>query len=619
MADAGGSRRLALDAVALGAVALACLYACRGWALAPGYVFPEQDTLFCALAVDHLQSVLLHGGDWRESGLGWPLTAGTTRTDWMLGQALVGLAVRPWGAMQVTRVLAFTGVATSAGALYVAARALGLGRLGAVAAAVAGGLGGQTLLHAQHVNLVFHAPGVIGAVGVVAGRERGRPALVGLGVASGALSTHFGLYAGLHAAFLVAGAVAVGVARTGRGGWGRPALVGLACLATCAPVADLYLGAAARFGASVERHQLGQDGWDPVTTLAPVLGSIPEGLAAAKLGLAVTPSVNPGNPGWGVLLLALPGLVWAPRSWRWLSVGAAVAATLALGGAPVVAGWRLPVPGPHRALEWVSGGNLREPARWLVLVHYALGLYAGWTVDRLGAAWRGGSALGLAASLGVLLEAPSFAGASARAAVDPVSGAAVYDGLATGDPGPLAEVFRRGDRCPPAASLLAALDHHRPLVGGLYARSVPALDSVNGMVNLWPSEETVAFLRWVGVPLVLVHGDRRLPPAGVSCIARGTHSLCSLGPVDPIAAGWEVGGEGPVLAIRMGRARPKGATITCDGAVRALPLAAAAALQKVRTSASLDVPLTPPCGVVSDLPRGATALHAALPGAWLPR
>lgn len=617
MADA--PRRLAHDALAVCAVALACLYTCRGWALTPGYVFPEQDTLFCALAVDHLQSVLLHGGDWRESGLGWPVAAGTTRTDWMLGQAVIALVARPWGAMEVTRVLAFTGVSTSAVALYVAARALGLGRLGAVAAAVAGGLGGQTMLHAQHVNLVFHAPGVLGAVGVIAGRERGRPALVGLGVASGALATHLGLYAGLHAALLVGGAVVVGVARTGRRGWGGPALVGLGCLATCAPVAELYLGAAARFGASVERHQLGQDGWDPATLLSPVAGSSPEGWVAARLGLAVAPSVNPGNPGWGVLLLAVPGLVLARRSWRWLALGGALAAALALGGAPVIGGHLLPLPGPHRVLEWASGGNLREPARWLVLAHYALGLYAGLTIDRLvaGARWR----LGVGAALvgGMLAESPGFTGASGRPAVDPLSGERVYDVVAGAPAGPLAEVFRRGDRCPPAASLLAALSHHRPLVGGLYARSVPALDSVNRLVNLWPSEDTVAFLRWVGVPLVLVHGAQGEPPAGVSCATRGAHSLCTLGPVNPVAAGFESGSDGPVLAIRMGAARPKTATITCDGAPRALPLDAARALLRVRTSPTLDVPLTPPCGAVSDLPRGAIALRAALPGAWLPR
>jgi len=269
-------------------------------------------------------------------------------------------------------------------------------------------------------------------------------------------------------------------------------------------------------------------------------------------------------------------------------------------------------------LDWVARGNLREPARWLVLTHYALGLYAGLTIDRVvgGARWR----LGLGAALvGVMLaESPEFAGASGRPAVDPLTGEPVYEAVAGAPAGPLAEVFRRGDRCPPAASLLAALSHHRPLVGGLYARSVPALDSVNRLVNLWPSEDTVAFLRWVGVPLVLVHGAQPASPAGVTCEARGAHSLCTLGPVRPVAAGWDPGAGGPVLAIRMGAARPKQATITCDGRPRDLLLDAARTLQRARAAATLDVPLDPPCDVVADLPRGATTLHVALPGAWLP-
>lgn len=518
------------------------------WAFDGGAGFAQRDAGFSAIGLRHLQDVLLRGADWREAPLGFPVPLGTTRTDWMFGEALLTLPMRLAG-VDGTRqwvLVGLLGMLATAVVCQLLARALTGPGPHTVLAALIGGAGPVQLAHAQHANLVHHAPAALAGLLVAAAARSGSARLAGLAGLVAGLGFHFGVYMGLHAV-AVLGLGMVVLTRT-RAAWlaaGAGLLLGCA---TMAPVAALYRDATTTWGAQVDPGENMVESLDLAHAFGPSPG------APAHRGLLPPPAEgdrppsDPPNPGYLVLLLAGVGIVVAARSparssgrrREWAAVGLVLlgAGALAVGGAISWDGRPTGLAGPHRLLDLAAGGNLRSPARWLALSQAALGLFAA----------GGLAALRLRRVPGVIVAGLAVGVAAAelpRAEWAPIASFSpppAVPGLLAGFrdvPGPLYEVFGPDCECAGSARLRAALDHGRPLVGGNYARFFPAMQQVNRLLGSWPRPQAKGFLARHGVALVLEHPPLRgADPEGLRCATRDEHRLCA----------WPVEGEPRPLA-----------------------------------------------------------------------
>lgn len=479
-------------------------------ALGGEMAFIWQDALFSEIALHHLQGVMLHGGDWRALPLAWPLPDPVTQTDWMLGQAIVGLPLAILGVepLRVYVGVSLLGLLTTALACdRVAAALLGEGPH-TWAAGVTGGFGAAQVLHAPHANLVWHAFGPLAALLLIAGLRRDRAALCALAGALPPLAFHFGVYLGLHAALVFAIAVPFAAARAGgtRRGWLAVASGVVIGAATVLPVARVYLDAAP--AARLDLVELVREALD--------------------LGHPSGPPNDPLLPGAGMAALAVVGM-WAKRrgGWPWALAAVVGLAALVFALGPAVQ-WRgrvLAEPAPWGALLHLvpALASLRAPARWLTVFALALSPFAAAGVAY--AAARSRVAGGLALLLVVHdLRVPPF-GQLRRVASDPS-----YDLLVgTAIPGPVLDhavgACHGGPR-----RVAAVLAHGHALVGGHYARETQALAAANRLADAWPSAATVAWLRETGVRLVFDHPPLPRAPDGATCETSRGHRLCVLAP-----------------------------------------------------------------------------------------
>ncbi|MDP2313158.1 MAG: hypothetical protein Q8P41_09660 [Pseudomonadota bacterium] len=608
---------------------------CRPWLFDTAPLFGERDAAFSAIALAHLQGALLTLGDWTAAPLGWPFDRGTTRADWMFGQAVLMLPAHLAGVdpSRIYELASFAGLVLTAWAGYQLARLLVGPGPHAVLAGLVAGLGPLQLGHVAHVNLVHHEVALVPPMLLALGIAKGRASLAAAGGAAAGLACHFGLYMGLHAA-LVTGAVVAGLAVTGRGtkrAWAAAAIGLAAALLTVAPVAQLYSGAATEGG--VPSEEMVEGSWDLGTTFALNEGSALHAWIGAASPVRLLSSRESPNPGFLVAILAVVGL-WArgrPRFDRsggpWIVVGgvAAVSAALAVGSSPRFLGHELPFPGPHKLLEDLTGGNLRAPVRWLVLTHIAVALYASAGLATLTAKLPRWAAL--AVTTGVIafaaFELPIRPGARGA----PPSDAYCLLGSVS-EPGALYEVFGQRCACNGTSRLRATLFHGRPVVGGNYARYTPGLRSVNQLLNGWPAPGALAFLRATR-SLVLEHPPlRAAPPDGATCSVADGHRLCVLAPRAPLPAPAAVTTTptGPIVGLRWATVpRARAVTLTCPGAAPEVHTVDVwQVLAQVRGVDTFDVFLEAPCAAgvaVAGTSEPGTALYldpAEADATWLP-
>jgi hypothetical protein len=580
---------------------------CEDWLLDASPLFNERDAGFSAVALAHLQGALLGHGGWADAPLGWPLGEGTTRADWMAGQAVLLLPARLAGVdpSRVYELASFVGLVLTAWAGYQLARVLVGPGPHAVLAGLVAGLGPLQLGHAAHANLVHHEVALLPALLLGAGLSRGRAPVAAAGGLAAGLAWHFGLYMGLHAA-LVTGAVVLGLAVTRRGtarAW-IAAAAGLAlALLTVVPVAKLYGGAATEGG--VPDAEMVSGSWDLGTTFALTEGAWLHAYIGAASPVRLVTAWESPNPGYLVLALALVGLFTRGRprgAWILVLGVAAIAAALALGSTPRWHGAALPVPGPHRLLEWLTGGNLRSPLRWLALVHVAIGLYASAGLAALAARLPGSTAgrwgrLGLTA--GVLVVATSELPWRAQAEAASASRAYCLLDDVNAD-GALFEVFGKRCDCGGTSRLRATLFHGRPVVGGHYARYAPALTSVNQLLNGWPNPGALAFLRATQSTVLFEHPPLRGgEPPDATCTKSDGHRLCVLDARAPLPAPSAITTEpmGPVVGLRWPSVpNTRVVRVECAGrAPEEHPVDAWQVLAQVRGVDTFDVLFEAPC------------------------
>lgn len=613
---------------------LLAAWLCEDWLFDASPLFAERDAGFSALALDHLQGALLGQGRWDDAPLGWPLGAGTTRADWMAGQAVLMLPARLAGVdpSRSYELASFAGLVLTAWAAYLLARVLVGPGPHAVLAGLVGGLGPLQLAHVPHVNLVHHEAALIPALLLGFGIAKGRAPLAVAGGLAAGLACHFGLYMGLHAA-LVTGAVVIGLAFTRRGtmrAWAG-ATFGLALgLATVVPVAILYGGAANDGG--VPDAEMVSGSWDLGTTFALSEGSKLHAWIGATSPVRLIAARESPNPGFVVSVFALVGLVGRGRprgAWILVLGVAIVSGALALGSSPRWSGVPLPFPGPHRLLESLTGGNLRAPIRWLALVHVAVGLYASAglvaVTSRLPAWGR------LALTTAVVGVATFELPPRPAGAVAPASPAyCLLDEVQ--EDGALFEVFGGtvrggGCACGGTTRLRAALFHGRPVVGGHYARYDPALTSANQLLNGWPNPGTLSFLRATLSTVVLEHPPLRGDdPPDASCHREDGHRLCVLDGRSPIPAPSAVTttGGGAVVGLRWAVVpRVRVVTVTCAGLrPEVYPVDAWVVLAQVRGADTFDLFLEAPCTSGWQVSEGAPAAlyldPARVVDTWLP-
>ena len=492
--------------------AAAILVACTAWVARPwswrgDCAFPQRDAAFSLVGIDHLQRALLGRVELAASPLGWPFEGRLALTDWMLGEALLGLPLRGLDPARAYQVLVLAGLLATALACHaVVHRLLGAGPH-TVLAGVLGGLAAPQLVHVQHVNLVHHEWAVLAALGLGLGLARCRPLVAALGGLSVAVGFHFGAYVGMHA-LLVASVTAIcflgrGDART----WGAVLIAGVVGGATLLPVATTWLEVASQWGMELSLAEKAEGTWRPRQALSP----LPAAPLHSWLGTPPRP-IGPvaGNVGFVALGLALVGL--APprvaslrRPWLAALVLALTSGLLATVSAPI--------------------GMFRSPSRWLAVAALGLAVLAAFGLHRLLGRLpaRVGGVVGLALVAVVLGEQPRTSCVD-RASLEP---SPAYEALPAGD-SPLAEVFRPGCDCAGVPRLLAALEHHRPLAGGHFARFFPAMQVLNRQLGAWPSDHAAARLHELGVRVVLEHRPPRgEPPHGWTCEDVAHHRICT--------------------------------------------------------------------------------------------
>ncbi|MFT4979498.1 MAG: hypothetical protein ACI8S6_005409 [Myxococcota bacterium] len=491
--------------------------------LAEGQVYSSWDALFSAVFLERLQWSLLTGADWTVGPAAWPVEDSITQADWMGGQALLGLPLRWMPVHRMYALLGVMGLWLTALATAAAARALMGAGPHTWIAGIAGGLSCALVAHGAHINLTHHELLVAGAALLAAGLHTGQLRHAALGGLFLALSAQLGLYVGFHAV-VVFGLLLLTLPRL------RPALAAVAGAAlgglTLVPVLRAYQRAAdanqSWYGDTA--HAVGS--WDIAQSMLPS-PYIPLHAPYAPT-IRFNQIVSQVNPGYTLVVLGLVGVVlalWqAERRRLWIAVVVvwAVSAALAMGPEITVNGNRLGT-GPHWLLSQLPGGRgFRVPARWLQVTFIANALLAALVVQKL-SAWR--PVVGVIVGVMVLVELPQVqVGKWTTATLDPEP---VYGGLLDGL-GPMVEIAAQNrPGCNRFRNLSAAALHHRPLVGGTFARRVPALERANQLRSRWPHPDTIAFFDEIGVEVVLEHPPiRRAAPEGWSCVLVDGHRIC---------------------------------------------------------------------------------------------
>lgn len=582
--------------------------------LQPGArVFLWDDAMFTALAADHLQGVLLRGGDWTRGPFAWPIDGAVSQVDWLLGPALLGLPARLLGVdpLDGMNLLVALGLLLSTLAWWAVARVLLGPGPHAWLAGLAGGLHPLALTQAPYLNLVHRELVIGGPLLLGLGLHRRAPGLAFGGGALAAAAAWFGFYQGAQA--LVVAVVVLGAAALARVGDRRAWLAAAMGLAIGAlptlPVAQVYQQTATLQGVSPDLRSLAGEAWDLSHPLRLGRGSTPA--ATAPIGQGGGPAIVLATP-W-LLALAAVGLLALPRQrprWAWAAVllTGIAGAWLALGPTP---GGPLAPPPLYRLLMEAPGlANLRAPSRWLVLPLGAVGLLAALgareLVGRLARRWPRAAFLALLPPLLFCLGLRSLPG-EPRAAVAPDPVYALLEGLPSGA---LVEVTNRSAgqtcSCTLGQRFHAAMQHRRPLVGGVYARRLQSLVDLDRAVQGWPQPEVVGLLRRVGATVVIEHGLGPAPdPAAATCTEAGRHRVCAL--VEPPIAlpapdALVVVREPPVTALRWrrGQAPRDSVTVRCgeeEQLVSAQPWRVLSALRYGPASPALEVVLDAPCPV----------------------
>jgi hypothetical protein len=535
-----------LDGLADAAVLLlATVVAARPWSWRTDQVFAQGDTAFTLAALDQIQRGF-PGSSMLEAPLSWPFPHGTTQSDWVLGQALLAMPLRAAGVDPLLQhnVLVLLGLWTTAVAIAVVGRWLGLDRPSRLFAAIVGGLGPLQLGHAQHVNLVWHAPVVLGPAALYAGLSRDDHRYAAAGAAIVGLAWQFGIYLGMQAtiAAIIVALTASGVRRVPEGElllrdrrrvepepiawktWLSAISALVATLIPMAPVVWTYASVSRQFGTALSADEVRDESWNLAHTLLPW----PSGAQSGPV------SLDWPNPGYIATFAAVAGLVilWRAETFRrpWLVMLAVMAAALALALGPWVqiGGWTSPCAGPYLLVDALVGGSLRAPARFLAMA--AIGV--GWLGGR---ALHGRPIVAAIASLLALVETrPAPTQSWDAVQVEPAYLA--LDGL---PPGPIFDNAVLGPRscdARPRHALRAQSRHHRPLVGGTWARKLPAYLEMDAVLARWPAPEAVARVRAAGAVAVFEHppvqGD---DPPGWTCSRPEGHRVC----IAPNPPRWE--------------------------------------------------------------------------------
>jgi hypothetical protein len=551
------SERARHEALAIAVLTAAALVAARPWFTG---VSGHRDRLFHSVALRRLQDVILHGGDWRESQLAWPLENGVAQADWLLGPALLALPLEVAGvdpAHQHTFLQILAMITTGWATHRIAVALLGYGPHTWIAA-IGGGASTYALSHGPHVNLVHHELGIGGALLLAHGLRDGRPGRAAAGAFLAALSAHFGVYMGVHgvasAALVLLLGAAVGwrSARAQAAGW-----IGLAAgAATFAPVAAVYREHARTYEIQISPEELAAQSLDPLTVLRPTV-HVPLHVPEMPTGSVAW---DPANPGYVLAALALAGLVvaWRDRERRreWLVViGFTVATFLLALGPRLQIGGPTPIPGPYALFVDVLpvASSLRGPIRFLGLTMVGTSVLAA----------AGARALAGAVSRPALAWAALFALVAAElptdrqeiVPADAIRPHPVYDRVvALRGGGALYDVTRSADGCSPEQRINAILDHQRSVVGGTWSRSSGATSILNQLALSWPGPGADALFRRIRVRWVLVHPPfPELPEEGVRCEAVAEHLLCELTgepPLLPAVDAVTTDPVGPAIGVR---------------------------------------------------------------------
>jgi hypothetical protein len=584
-------------------------------------VLYQRDALFGLLAMKQLQDHLASALPWGEPRMGWPIEPGFAQADWMLGQALLAMPLEALGLHPIDayRLLVLLGLLATAWVCHLAAQALlGPGPHTWLAGLI-GGLGPAQLCHAQHVNLVHHEWAVGGTLLMAIGLARQRPWLAALGGLAVGLGFHFGFYMGLHGLLLAGVLLAVAaIARRIRLAGGLAAGAGLvAGSLSFLPIGLSYARYARQHQAWMDPGELTTESWDLASTLHPISGAW---LHRPLLSELATPIMDPPNPGYLAVLMALVGLALVRRRglvWLGVALAGLLAALLSLGPSLMWDGHEIGLPGPYRLLAALPGGEgLRAPARWLALSFAAVGLFAAagarGLLSRLPAAWRPVAALPI---LLLLLGEVPVVETGPR---EQIQGHSVYLALEAMPAGPLYEHFHGiygTCHCDGAPRLAEALEHRRPIVGGRWARESAALRAIEGLAGRWPAAEAAEMLSILGVPVVIEHPPvMGSPPSGASCAMVDDHRVCALEPQFPGGlpreSQVETLGHGPVVGLRLlSSPESRRLEIRCERqrpwrtTTRAWKL-----LAQLRHGAQppwLDVYLPTPCPTVPEISEGS--------------
>jgi hypothetical protein len=551
------SERTRHEAVAVAVLTAATLFAARPWLTG---VSGHRDRLFHSVALQRLQDVLLHGGDWRESQLAWPMENGVAQADWLLGPAILALPLRVLGvdpAHQHTFLMILAFVTTGWATHRIAAALLGYGPHTWIAA-IGGGVSTYALSHGPHVNLVHHELGIAGALLLAHGLRDDRPRRAAAGAFLAALSAHFGVYMGVHGVasaalvLLLGGAVGWRGLRAQAAGW-----IGLAAgAATFAPVAAVYREHAAKYEIQISVEELAAQSLDVLTVMTPTT-HIP--LHAPEMP---TSGVvwDPANPGYVLAALALAGLYVAGRDRErrreWIVViGFTVATFLLALGPRVQIGGPTPIPGPYALFVDVLpvAGSLRGPIRFVGLTMVGTSVLAA----------AGARALAGAVSRPALAWAAMFALVAAELPTDrqeivlieEIRPHPVYERIvALRGVGALYDVTRSADGCSPEQRINAILDHQRSVVGGTWSRSAGATSILNQLALAFPAPGADALFRRIRVRWVLLHPPfPELPEEGMRCEAVAEHLLCELtgeAPLLPDPSAVTTEAQGPAIGVR---------------------------------------------------------------------
>ena len=208
----------------------------------------------------------------------------------------------------------------------------------------------------------------------------------------------------------------------------------------------------------------------------------------------------------GVVALVLAAAALAIRTRRaegarpLLLAVAAAGVCLSLGPLTPVYEWAYDLFPPVRVL--------RAPSRFGLLVVFAVAALAG--LGLAGLRRRVSPRRGAAVAVGLLALA-TVENLHAPISYRPVDWTApIHRALAAVGPGPIAELpfYSRGEFHRNAWYLLASTNHWRPMVAGFGGSRPPGFDDLVRVAATWPSTLAVARLHALGVPHVIVHGER---------------------------------------------------------------------------------------------------------------